>query len=336
MPYYAGLDAGGTKTHCLIADESGRVIAFGASGPGNYEVAGTSEARHEIETALNAALAESGIGLADLSAVGLGVAGADIDADFDMLEREVFGPLLGDIRRDFKNDSAAALRGGTRNGYGIVIACGTGCVCAGRDRAGVFARVGGFGEEFGDECSGTSIGHEALHKVFQARDGVVPPTKMTDLFVSRAECVDADDLFYRLYNQTITLESLEPMAPLVFEAALAGDSAACAILTGGGAYLGMMVNAVARNLGISADEFDVVMAGSVFKGSSPQLIESMTVVIRAECPRAAVVRSVYDPVVGALLMGLDLDNAVSKQTYSALENSLAEIELRHNVQLKTD
>ncbi len=336
MPFYAGIDAGGTKTHCLIADESGRVIGFGASGPGNYEVSGTTAARREIQRALNDALEAAGIQLDDLTAAGLGVAGADIDDDFVMLEREVFGPVLGTLRRDFKNDSAAALRGGTHNAFGVVIACGTGCVCAGRDREGVFHRVGGHGEEFGDECSGTSIGYEGLRAVFQAREDIIPPTELTRHFVARAQCADADELFYKLYQQTVAATSLEPMAPLVFDAALAGDSAACAILIRGGAYLGAMVNAVARKLGMSGDVFDVVMAGSVFKGSSPQLIDSMASVVHAECPNAALVRSVYDPVVGALLMGLDLDNVVSEDTYPTLESSLTMLQRKHGVQLKTD
>ncbi len=336
MPYYAGLDAGGTKTYCLIANETGRVAGFAASGPGNYEVNGVAAARTEIESALNGALSEAGIDRSELNAAGLGVAGADIEDDFAMLEREIFGPLFGDLRLDFKNDSAAALRGGTRNAFGVVIACGTGCVCAGRDRSGTFARVGGHGEEFGDECSGTSIGHEGLRAVFQARESVIPPTGMTPLFLDRAGCADVDDLFYRLYRQTITQASLEPMAPLVFDAALAGDSAACAILTRGGTYLGAMVNAVARSLGMSADEFDVVMAGSVFKGSSPQLIDAMAAAIEAECPNASIVRSVYEPVVGALLMGFDIDHAATEHTYIELDASLAVLERNRNVQLKSN
>lgn len=336
MPYYAGLDAGGTKTHCLVADETGKVLGFGAAGPGNYEVAGTSAAKTEIEQALNSALSDAGIASSDLTAAGLGVAGADIEDDFAMLEQEIFNPLLGDLRRDFKNDSAAALRGGTRNPFGVVIACGTGCVCAGRNEAGVFGRVGGHGEEFGDECSGTSIGMDGLRAVFQAREGIIPETAMTERFVDRAKCKDVHDFFYRLYQQEITFESLQPMAPLVFDAALAGDSAACAILMRGGAYLGAMVNAVVRNLGMKDSEFDVVMAGSVFNGSSPKLIDAMTAAIKAEYPRTNMVRSVYEPVVGALLMGMDLDQAACKNTYSVLEDSLKTTEGRHNIRLKTD
>ena len=31
--YYLGVDIGATKSHALIADETGRVVGFGAAGP---------------------------------------------------------------------------------------------------------------------------------------------------------------------------------------------------------------------------------------------------------------------------------------------------------------
>ena len=124
-----------------------------------------------------------------------------------MLEEKVFTPLLGELPRDFKNDSAAALRGGVRSGHGVVIACGTGCVCAGRTSSGEFGRVGGYGETFGDECSGTTIGMEGLRAVAQARDGIIPATTMTELFVRRAGCSDVEELFYRLYTERISFDS---------------------------------------------------------------------------------------------------------------------------------
>jgi N-acetylglucosamine kinase-like BadF-type ATPase len=35
MRYFLGVDAGGTKTHALITDETGQAVGFGAGGPGN-------------------------------------------------------------------------------------------------------------------------------------------------------------------------------------------------------------------------------------------------------------------------------------------------------------
>ena len=97
-----------------------------------------------------------------------------------------------------------------------------------------------------------------------------------------------------------------------------------------------MVNAVARNLGMTEERIDVVMAGSVFKGSSPALIEAMNTVIVKEHPGARLVRSVFEPVVGALLMGMDLERAASSETFSALNKSLDLLEQRRGVRLKSE
>ena len=38
--YYLGVDVGATKSHALIADESGRAVGFAAAGPGTRQVVG--------------------------------------------------------------------------------------------------------------------------------------------------------------------------------------------------------------------------------------------------------------------------------------------------------
>ncbi len=37
---YLGLDAGGTKTYCLVGDANGHLLGFGQAGCGNYELHG--------------------------------------------------------------------------------------------------------------------------------------------------------------------------------------------------------------------------------------------------------------------------------------------------------
>jgi N-acetylglucosamine kinase-like BadF-type ATPase len=334
--YYLGMDAGGTKTFCLIGDETGRVLGFGRSGAGNYESYGVDPAREEIDKALSDALKDAGLNLNQISGIGMGIAGADIPEDYDMLEREIFTPLLGKIPRAFRNDSMAGLRGGTREPKGIVIACGTGCVCAGKNRQGQEARVGGLGEPFGDKVSGSSIGSEGLLAVWRYRDGIIGKTILVDKFLEKSGCKNLEEFFHKAYRGQITYGDLQPMAKLVFDAAFEGDAAACDILEWGGRYLGDMVNAVARHLDMCRDVFDVVMAGSVFKGSSPVLINAMSAVIHRECPEARLVMPLYEPVVGALLMGLELEQTVTDEVYNTLSAALAEAEERCQVRFKTE
>jgi len=336
MKYYLGLDAGGTKTFSLVADETGRVLGFGRGGTGNYECHGIEPAAAENRKAVEGALAEAGLTLADISGIGMGIAGADLPEDYVMLEREIFTPLFGAIPRAFRNDSMGGLRGGVRNPYGIVIACGTGCVCAGVNRAGKDARVGGLGEEFGDLVSGSSIGLRGIQAVWQARDGILPPTLMTKMFVEKAGCKDVDDLFYKAYRHEITYQDIQPMAKIVCDAAYEGDEAACDILQWAGEYLGMMIVGVARKLGMERDTFDVVMAGSVFKGRSPVLANAMQTYYHRYLPGARAVMPAFEPVVGALLLGMELDMEVSEDVYQTLSNDLLAAEARYGVKFKAE
>jgi len=336
MAFYLGLDAGGTKTYCLIGDETGQIRGFGRAGTGNYEGYGLEAARREIEKAVGDALAAAALTIDDIDGVGMGVAGADIPDDFEMLERELFQPLFGDIRRVFRNDSFGGLRGGTRDPFGVVIACGTGCVCAGVNRQGEETRVGGISEDFGDRVSGSSIGIHGLKAVFRARDGITGATKLTEKFVARAGCTDVDDLFHKMYYGKVTYQDLQPMAKLVFDAAWEGDSIACDILEWGGRYLGEMVNAAIRNLNMQQDEFDVVMAGSVFQGRSPVLVDSMRMVVHRECPSARLIMPLYEPVVGALLLGTELDVVVTDAYYETLSRSLEQSEAAYGVRFMSE
>jgi N-acetylglucosamine kinase-like BadF-type ATPase len=42
MSFYLGVDVGATKTHALIADESGRVRGFGRGGPATTRSSATT------------------------------------------------------------------------------------------------------------------------------------------------------------------------------------------------------------------------------------------------------------------------------------------------------
>ena len=331
--YFLGLDAGGTKTYALVGNEKGEILGFGRAGTGNYEVRGVDAARDSIESAVRQALKTAGIRSEELSHIGMGVAGADLPEDYEMLEREIFTPLFGELPRVFRNDSMAGLRGGVRGPYGIVIACGTGCVCAGINAQGEETRVGGINEDFGDVVSGTSIGYRALQAVFQARDNILPLTLLTELLVERAGCQDIEELFIRMYREEISQEDLEPIAPLVFQAARQGDVAACDILEWAGRFLGQTVAAAARRLHMQDQAFDVVMAGSVFKGDSPILKDALALTLHRDCPDARLVMPTYEPVVGALLLGLDQLGTMDAAFYDRLNQSLMQASTRYNVAL---
>ena len=80
----------------------------------------------------------------------------------------------------------------------------------------------------------------------------------------------------------------------------------------------------------------VTLAGSVFKGSSPVLVDAMRTVIHRVCPEARTVMPIFEPVVGALLMGMELDVTVTEQVYENLSRELDAAENRYQVRFKTE
>ena len=77
MRYFLGVDAGGTKTHALIADEIGQAVGFGLAGPGNWESVGYDGLTRNLLDITAQALEMAKINLSQLTGTGMGLAGYD-------------------------------------------------------------------------------------------------------------------------------------------------------------------------------------------------------------------------------------------------------------------
>ena len=51
MKLFAGYDGGGTKTACVLTDETGRILGSGLGGPSNYLYCGREVAAESVRTA---------------------------------------------------------------------------------------------------------------------------------------------------------------------------------------------------------------------------------------------------------------------------------------------
>jgi N-acetylglucosamine kinase-like BadF-type ATPase len=327
MNYFLGMDVGGTKTDCIIANEEGVLLAHSRTGSGSYEYHGVDHARKENEKAVRHALNMAELEMSDITMAGLGVAGADLPEDFAMLEAEIYTPLFGETRRVFHNDSIAALKGGMKGKDGIVIICGTGAIAAGLSAAGETARAGGLGADYTDAWTGQTIGEEGLRCVWRALEGIIPPTCLTEHFVARSGYEDANTLFQKVYRDEMPPELLEPKAQLVFKAALDGDSMACDILISAGIFLGRMVNAVARKLDFKNQSIEIITAGSVFAEGAPVLMAAMVDVIQECMPNTSFKKPEFAPVIGALMLSFE---SAGQMTDAIMERIIEEIPKAEN------
>src|SRR5439155_10380784 len=77
MPYFLGIDGGGTRTAAALADERGRVLARAEAGPSNPHKVGFEAAQRELLRAARRALRQARLRPRALDAVCVGLAGAD-------------------------------------------------------------------------------------------------------------------------------------------------------------------------------------------------------------------------------------------------------------------
>jgi hypothetical protein len=114
---------------------------------------------------------------------------------------------------------------------------------------------------------------------------------------------------------------------LLFQAALGGDEPAQALIIWLGEELGTSAAAVIRRLGVADLPVEVVLGGSVFKGQGPLLTDTLLQVVHRAAPEAVLVRPAFEPVVGAVLLGLEaagatVDDAVYQMLHATMSLTL--------------
>ncbi len=308
--YYFGIDAGNSKTHGLIADEIGHVLAMQATGGGNWEGIGLDAAGREYQGLLDATLAEAGLDISQLGAAGYGLAGLDFPSDHERLRPvvealHVPGPFF------LENDTLIALRAGTTRPYGVVCIAGAGSTKAGRNRAGRVFRTWGLAANMGDWGGGGYICREALGVVGCAAKGIAPETALTAPILAHYGVSDTTALIEQITREG---DYRIDFAPLVFEIARQGDPAAIEILLDAGHGLARGINAVIRGLDMEDEAFDLVLAGGTFKAKFPLLRDTLAADVRAVAPQVEIIRLTAPPVVGAALMAMDEDGLPAEES----------------------
>src|ERR1019366_3698153 len=176
MQHVLGIDAGGTKTVCLLADEHGNILSEGRGGGANLHTSGEFEVEKVLHEVMEAAIGDREMTPA---AVCLGIAGVDRD-DEARTVRAIMRRIGYKSRIVVVNDALVALVAGAGNAPGIVIIAGTGSIVYGRNARFEEGRPGGWGHIIGDEGSGYWIGREALAAIMRAADGRGPETRLTE------------------------------------------------------------------------------------------------------------------------------------------------------------
>ena len=149
-----GIDAGGTKTVCFLADDGGRVLAKSHGSGANLQASGELEVEKVLHRLMEETLAQHDV---HPDAICLGIAGVDRPTDAQAVH--------GIMRRiGFKtriivvNDALIALVAGAGEQPGVVIVAGTGSIAYGVDCNRRACRAGGWGTCWVTKAVGSGLG----------------------------------------------------------------------------------------------------------------------------------------------------------------------------------
>jgi N-acetylglucosamine kinase-like BadF-type ATPase len=175
-------------------------------------------------------------------------------------------------------DMVTAHAGALPDGYGIVVAAGTGLVCLGVDRDGSWHKVDGHGFLFGDAGSAFAIGRAGLVAVQRARDGRGPSTTLAE--------IDLDPV--TLYPSPTLVDDVARFAPEVFRCAGKLDSVAQGIIGQAAHDIAETIGAAIR-LTAGDEPVPVACVGGLFNGAGDQFTEPLRHVLptRAHLVEAA-------------------------------------------------
>jgi glucosamine kinase len=296
-----GIDAGGTKTVCLLANEDGTILSV-ARGPGaNLQVAGELEVEKVLHHVMDTAL--DGRQDARPSAVCLGIAGVDREDDSRIVSA-IMRRITPGSRVLVVNDALVALEAGAPGAPGIVIICGTGSIAYGRSAEGVAARAGGWGHIIGDEGSGYWIGRQAVQAVMRDADGRGPATSLTKQVLAHFAVPAASGLVHIVYGPHTTNRSIAMLGPAVQSASESGDAVASAILDRAASELALAARSVADRLQLRQRAFPFVLAGGAFR-VVPGLVDRLRPRLRDIAPAAVAMDLLHDePALGAVRLAL--------------------------------
>jgi len=293
-----GIDVGGTHTRIAVAQDSAP-DAVVQTLTADW-LRGTLFADPDNAARLLALVPGDAVGRADVP-IALGVNGCDNQAQCsqltDWIRRTHPGPVL------VVNDSellgpAAGL------GQAISVVCGTGSIVVGRDAAGELVKVGGHGWLLGDPGAAPSVVRESVVAILNAHDLGAEPGPLARALMAHYGSPDPVQLGYD-FTADVGITQWGALAPLVFDAADAGDTLAIGVIEADGRQLAADVLAL-RAKGVTSR--DVVAGGGVIT-SQPRLEAAFAGALRDTDPGLTVHVLRDPPVNGALALARKLNEA---------------------------
>ena len=314
---FLGVDGGGTKTALCLLDREGRVVAEARAPSPYYFAEGIALVSRVLEQGIGDVCRRAGIAPAgiDHAFFGLPTYG-EVSGDLAALDAAPRG-ILGHDRYRCANDTVCGWAGSLGAADGINVVSGTGSITYG-ERAGRGARIGGWGELFGDEGSAYWISIRGLNAFSRMGDGRLPAGPLHAMLRETLELVDDLDLVDVVLNRWHGgRKEIAALCPTICAAASAGDSCAARIITEAAQELAEMVDVTRRRLSFGPGEnVPVSYSGGTFNAEA--VLERFRSALAERYDGYELREPLYAPVVGAALYaarlaGEPLDDAALRR-----------------------
>ncbi len=252
-----GFDGGGTKTECVLMNDSANILARTRSGPSNPYRVGIPASFAALQEAAQRAMAEAHVQPSSVAGLSAGLAGAgwpELAAKMRAALAAGFPGALVQVCTDLDLTLAAA-----GDGPAIVLIAGTGSAAIGRNAQGRVARAGGYGPQLGDAGSAYDIGRRAILRALGERDRTGEDSAIGKLLLRQTGCTDWPEVQERARH---CADEVFPQAfPVVAAAADAGDEAARALLRDAAGDLARLVASLAERLSLCNTAFLLAKSG---------------------------------------------------------------------------
>jgi glucosamine kinase len=301
VAHFLGIDGGGSKTSCLIGDETS-ILGGGTSGGSNPVRVGEAQARDALATAIRQACVAAKLRPSQIQNSCIGLAGAARPEIRDRMGAFLAELVPGEI--EIVGDMVIALEAAFGSASGLVVIAGTGSMAYGRNSRGETARAGGWGFAISDEGSGHWIGRATMAAAMRALDRAGEQDQTGDANGSRLEKLMKSWQVGTREQLVLAANATPPpdfaaLFPTVLSMADQADPIARTVLNRAGEELAELARTVIMRLFAGASSLAVAMSGGIFSGS-PLVRQVFCDRLRSEYPEVAVHSGVIEPVRGAL------------------------------------
>ena len=252
-----GIDGGGTKTHALLVDLAGNILATAANGGANWERTGIAATQASLQEIVNRVLSQANSANTEITAATFALAGIDWESD-----KELFDPTVKALNLPantaFINDSIAALFAGNPSGIGCVSIAGTGGKTSGRSSTQTLQTMG---MDLGEGGGAGQLVSLALDYIARIHHGIETPSGLTQLILSDSGFPNETALFKAVARAEFRIS--EDLAPEIFELCATGDQGAMAIAMTVAKQHAVDVIAMLKKLDLVDSEVKVIRAGGL-------------------------------------------------------------------------